>query len=671
MQLQAKQSIDWWVSNDDGDSSFPDSWNLLLRVIHTEDESNLEVDRLFHILLNQWRQQLVVKGKCIGNLSPEDMLECIELLSSKGILKPTENSYNMILHAMQKTSTNSDLAENILERMVVKDGVPKPSIVTFSTILQIHATSGHPRSLLRVQALEQRRKELVKTGWPNLNANPIYKSTLINAYAQAGRPLDCQALWEEWIRDCESDLSIGPPNLQTSTTVLNAWRNHPQRAEIILRQMMELYQKGRLEDPPNIVSYCSLLDAWAKSKLPHAPARAEAILRELPTHDITPNVRAYTSTILAWAKHGDNQKAQSLLKEMIQQGIAPNTNTFNAVLVSIVRPDRASDILHSMRRLAIAYRWDCMPDVVSFTTVLQRFANTGHAEGAQRVWKEMLDSTVEPDIMAYNSLLKAYSEAYLPEQAHSLLELMVEQYLESSRDNYPRPDHASFNTVLSAWAKNGDSERAEKQFQWMQKISASLETAIPNVRSYTNLLNCWAKSKADEESIISRVQSLIQEMEEIEIQPNVVSYAALCKSYGRFGLGVSALEVLRFMASKNIQPNNIIYAQVILALAENCVRISRQPILDARRFGDTPSILDFLDNLMKEMEQRQIYPTITSYSAYLKAISAADIPNKADRARNVLSWMRNAGVKPNDVIHRQIDRILENESRNNPNSISK
>jgi hypothetical protein len=97
MLHQAKQSIDWWTSNDDGDSSFPDTWKLLQRVIDSECESHLDAD-MFHSVLNQWRKQ-IVKGKSVG-ISPKNMMTFMESFLSKGMLNPTENSYNMILHSM-------------------------------------------------------------------------------------------------------------------------------------------------------------------------------------------------------------------------------------------------------------------------------------------------------------------------------------------------------------------------------------------------------------------------------------------------------------------------------------------------------------------------------------------------------------------------------------------
>jgi hypothetical protein len=85
----------------------------------------------------------------------------MESFLSKGMLNPTENSYNMILHSMtskqaSKTKDAPKWAENILEQMIVRDDFPKPSIVTFSTVLQIFVSSRHPHALRHAQALEQR-----------------------------------------------------------------------------------------------------------------------------------------------------------------------------------------------------------------------------------------------------------------------------------------------------------------------------------------------------------------------------------------------------------------------------------------------------------------------------------------------------------------------------------
>jgi pentatricopeptide repeat protein len=661
MLHQAKQTIVWSTTNGDDNASFEDNWKLWERLVVGTGAAALVDIETFHFLLNQWRKQNAFEIQ-----SPETMMTLVQGYSSRGLFTPTENTYNMILHSLLLQPTVSrdapEWAETILDQMMERGDLPNPSIVTFSTVLQIWVSSGHSHTLQRVQALEQRRRELEQNkDWSNLKANAVYRSTRMNAYAKAGRPHDCQALWKEWWQEYEMDQSenkIEPPNVQTATAVLMAWKRQPQRAESFLHEMIELHAKGLLEEPPNVVSYTTVLDAWAKSKTKHAPTRAEAILRHLQSRDdLAPNVVTYTSVIGAYAMQGKSAKAQALLKEMIEEGIAPNTNTFNAVLLSLSQPDQALDVLQSMTRLADAHPWDCCPDVVSYTTVLQKYAQKGDAVGAKRVWTHLIENDeVSPDIMAYNSMLNSHSKAGIPEQAQTLLEQMVQQYVDQSDEEHPSPQTASFNTVLSAWAKAGNTEKAEELFQWMQEISYKLDAARPNVITYTNLLNCWAKSKANQETVIARVESLIREMEATQdVQPNLVSYATLCKSYARFGMGSSALAVLHAMSSLNMQPNSTFYTQVAHALAENC---ARNP--------DQTSLVDQVEALIQEMLHKQIQPSVTTCSAYLKAISAARISNKAERAKHVVDWMREARVEPNDVIERQLDRILAKNPTGNP-----
>ena len=646
MTQQAKQCMNWFTSNltdDDynGKSTFPQTWELVQRLLV---DQNLRLETpLLNAVLNQWRHERR-RDQSTVTPTPEEMLSFLNKFSSKGNLKPTETSYNLILHAQQ----NPEKAEHLLEKMIVQDDLPEPTIVTFCTVLHLFVSNGLP--LHRVQALEQRRKELARKGYkPKLIPNAIYKTAFLNAYAQAKKPHDCQTLWKEWRRDCQRNKRLEPPGLAAATTVLTAWSRagDPKHAELMLREMIELHGQGRkddfLEEPPNIVSYTAVIDAWAKAR---QPERAEAILRELKVHDkLKPNVITYTTVIGAWSKQGNLSKAEFLLREMIEEGIAPNTNTFNAVLLSSTSPKQSLSILQSMRRLAQLHKWDCRPDVVSYTTILHHCAKCGDTIAANEVWQDMTDNDVFPDIVAYNSLLNAHSKAGMPEEAQSLLERMVDQY-DGSSQTYPQPQVVSFNTVLSAWAKNGDVERAEKLFEWMQK------TTKPNVISYTNLLNCWAKissKAADEEKVIPRVEALIEEMEkDSATSPGIVSYGALCKCYARFGMGPKAVAVLRGLSSKKLSPNQTLYTQVIRALAENCVKAPEK----------SWPLMNQIEALMDEMEELGIKPTVIAYSACLKAISASTIPDKRDRVKDILGRMEATGVQPNDVIGRQVTRIL-------------
>ena len=67
---------------------------------------------------------------------------------------------------------------------------------------------------------------------------------------------------------------------------------------------------------PNVVTYTTLLDIWAKSNRRDAPLRAQAILQQMheqasrgvdsnnPSETVAPNTLSYNAVLNAWARSG-------------------------------------------------------------------------------------------------------------------------------------------------------------------------------------------------------------------------------------------------------------------------------------------------------------------------------------------------------------------------------
>ena len=718
-RLQACQTILWWTRHEQdslAEEAIGSSWKIWERLVDQSISPPRQMDlETFHALLNYWRKR-IISGRHGGAMkSPIEMLKLTKDYQSKGILQPSEQTYNMILSALggEKQSDRREaplVAEQVLYDMIENktSNMPKPSITTFCSVMKVWISSGHPRAAQFVQGLENRRQELVNTrGWAHLEPNYIYKSVLIDAWAQAGQAEKAQDLLDHWIQECRSCSAskrvVEPPTILTFSSVLSAWSKpgKAEKADALLRTMINLYKEGAiLKESPNIVSFSSVIDAWSKSKDPKSPERAEAVLRQAQTYGLKPNVISYTSVIHSYARRGKAIQALALLEEMIAMGIAPNSSTFNTILL-VLAPIKARELLGTMRRLADTQGWDCAPDVISYTTVLQLFAkHEEDCEAAHEVWIEMMNqSNLNPDSRAYNAMLHVYAKTGKAQRAQELLEEMVRNYLEKNHVNQVHhhnnhqphnhdhglenrhPDHhghhhhhdhdhqhrdhnkaampetASFNTVLSAWAKLGNISQAQALFDWMSNLHRAyrLNSVKPNVITYTNLLNCWAKVESfDEERVVKSAEDIFRVMEydpDSLCRPNVVSCASLCKVYARFGLGDRAQALLRHMEiNMSIEPNSIVYTHVMQALAEQCVKCQ----------GNDPTIVDHVESLVEEMYQRKQWPTMLTYSAILKTLGASRIPDKLLRTQHVVDVMRRQGLKPNDVIQRQLDTIFAN-----------
>jgi pentatricopeptide repeat protein len=108
--------------------------------------------------------------------------------------------------------------------------------------------------------------------------------------------------------------------------------------------MWENFESGELDTKPDVVSYSSVINCWAKSRQEGTADRAEAIYGEMEDRykagdeTFKPNVISYSSVINAYAKTGKAEKAEALLEEMYDafvngnESVKPNVRSFNTVL---------------------------------------------------------------------------------------------------------------------------------------------------------------------------------------------------------------------------------------------------------------------------------------------------------------------------------------------------
>mmetsp|Transcript_30906 Transcript_30906/g.40459 ORF Transcript_30906/g.40459 Transcript_30906/m.40459 type:complete len:298 (+) Transcript_30906:3-896(+) len=124
------------------------------------------------------------------------------------------------------------------------------------------------------------------------------------------------------------------PDVMTYTSVLDAYARCGQyqgtmKAEALLTDLKKKYDKtGNSKLQPNFRTYTSLIVAWSKTRHPDAPKRAEEILVEMTRlyeeqvsrgirnneETFKPNCRTYTGVIQCWARSRDPNKAQRALK---------------------------------------------------------------------------------------------------------------------------------------------------------------------------------------------------------------------------------------------------------------------------------------------------------------------------------------------------------------------
>ena len=94
------------------------------------------------------------------------------------------------------------------------------------------------------------------------------------------------------------------------------------------------------------------------------------------------------------------------------------------------------------------------------------------------------------------------------------------------------------NTVLSAWAKSGDTianAEATKLLIWMNKTSRERPdlNIKPNTRNFSTVIDCWAKSGVEDAANKAEKILALMEKEDSDAHPNTISFNSVINAHSK------------------------------------------------------------------------------------------------------------------------------------------
>ena len=176
------------------------------------------------------------------------------------------------------------------------------------------------------------------------------------------------------------------------------------RAQELLQRIEALYEEGYYQAAPDVVSYNSVLNAWARSSSAPVERAVELFQKQVNSH-VRPTLVTYNTLILAFSKRGQAEDAQHVLRFLLEQS------------------------------------GDIHPDTISFNSVLYAWAVCGDGIQAEILLKEMMkraadgDVHVKADTISFNTVLHAYRKD--PQRAQNLLHHMETLYQAGNEDVEP------------------------------------------------------------------------------------------------------------------------------------------------------------------------------------------------------------------------------------------
>jgi pentatricopeptide repeat protein len=416
---------------------------------------------------------------------------------------------------------------------------------------------------------------------------------------------------------------------------------------------------------PDSVFLATLLYSYTKCTLPDAASRVTKYFRQFKAL-ATPIASQYASVTTTLAmKSGGAQEVPQQVEELMGEmqavyGLAPDIQAYCCVLnawAESSHPRAAQICLQKLQELK--QMPNIQPNAVAYGTVLKALARKGLAEQAEQLLLECLqrhESTQreedKPTVITFTSCLHAWSKSRHPQagaRAEALLESMVQKY-------DIKPNLFSFNAVLDAWARSKAPEaadRAEAILNHMQQLyEQGNEEVKPNSFSMTIVMNAWAKNARTDSRAAPRAHSILDLMcrlyrqGDLDMKPDIVGFTTVMDCYAKSGRRDAPQKVRCLLEQMQIEygilPSVFVFSVAINAWtrcgtsAKLAVENAELLMEEARRCASTNS---------------ECTPNIVLYNSLIDCYAKAALGNKAEE---MMESMQQEGIHPSVITYNSV-----------------
>jgi pentatricopeptide repeat protein len=475
-------------------------------------------------------------------------------------VKPELLTYSILIDTWSKSNNRDDApkeAELLLMEMI--DLYSKgeldhgPDTIIYSTVVNCWSKSNLPEAPQRVRdILDSMILHYKQTGNESVRPNTITYNSVMDAYARQGDIDGTLEVWELMMNDYRSSTSdVGGgggggdkggngsngsnnmrsinarPNVPTYNTLISAWAKSrrsdaPNQAERLLKEMIDLYIKGDLKDGPDTIIMSSVINCWSKSNKLEAPKHARSILDDM----------------ILQSKGENGNKA-----------ISPNRITYNSVADAYARQGNINGTLEVIKLMEDDYESSgnihVKPDILTYNILIGCWSKSGKSNAPIEAEKIMFNKMNETNIITYCGLINCWSKSNLPEaprRARDILESMVSKSKDSGNYGTPNPNKVAYNSVLDAYARQGNFTGANEVFAMMGEGFRSGSVNVkPDVTTYNTLMNALSKSDDDDGAIIiNAAEKLLIEINtrykdgDLEGGANDVTYTTMISCLEKF-----------------------------------------------------------------------------------------------------------------------------------------
>ncbi|CAK80848.1 unnamed protein product (macronuclear) [Paramecium tetraurelia] len=313
--------------------------------------------------------------------------------------------------------------------------------ITYNTLIK---GCGRKKRLNEAISLFEEMKQI------GIKPNRISFNSLLDSCVKCNK---MNVAWR-YFEEMRKQYGIFPDNFTYSILVNGIKTNHSNRDELLraITLLEQIQETGQFK--PDEILYNSLIDACVKF---NEIQKGMQLFKEMKNKSIEPSSVTYGILIKAYGKMNDLNGAFRMFEEMKQKKIPINDVTYGCLVDACVRNDRLDQALQFIEQM----KSQNLPiNTVLYTTIIKGFCKLNQTEEAMKYFSLMKQNQrTYPNLITYNSLLDGLVKNGLMNQADKLFQELVESTI--------KPDLITFSTLLKGHCRRGNMKRLNETVQTM------------------------------------------------------------------------------------------------------------------------------------------------------------------------------------------------------------
>ncbi|GJN27480.1 hypothetical protein PR202_gb15508 [Eleusine coracana subsp. coracana] len=321
----------------------------------------------------------------------------------------------------------------------------------------------------------------------------------------------------------------------------------------------------------------------------------------------TPDVWSFNVVIKGVCRVGDVQKALELVERMNEFGSSPDTITHNILVDGLCRVNEVNkghEVLRRLQRDGV-----CMPNVVTYTSVISGYCKAGKMEDAIAVFNDMIDFGTTPNAVTYNVLINGYGKVGDMESAERVYQQMMIRRCP--------PDVVTFSSLIDGYCRRGQLDGAMRVWKKMAQFHIH-----PNVYTFSIMIHSLCRQNRSQEAL-----GLLRELNmRVDIAPQAFIYNPVIDILCKGGKLDEANLIVMDMQDKGCHPDKYTYTILIIG---HCMK------------GRIPEAV----SLFHKMMQTGCYPDNLTVNSFISCLLKAGMPNEVDHIMHMASGRASSNQK--------------------------